>query len=66
MLEGLDVVVEDDTPSDVYRGLEARGHRMAEPSKGFSFGRGQIIWRLDEGVYVAGSESRTDGCVAAY
>jgi gamma-glutamyltranspeptidase/glutathione hydrolase len=66
VLEGLDAVVELETPHDVYRGLVARGHRLLEPSETYAFGRGQIIWRLDDGVYVAGSEPRADGCVAAY
>ena len=30
------------------------------------FGRGQIIVRLENGVYIAGCESRTDSNIACY
>ena len=40
----------------------ARGHQVqVVPDHGL-FGRGQAIWRLPSGAYVAGSESRCDGC----
>ena len=31
-----------------------------------SFGRGEIIWRNDEGVLVGATEPRADGVVAAW
>jgi gamma-glutamyltranspeptidase/glutathione hydrolase len=31
-----------------------------------AFGRGQIIWRNDDGVLAGGSEPRTDGQIAAW
>jgi gamma-glutamyltranspeptidase / glutathione hydrolase len=50
----------------VIEGLIARGHRIeVEPDLG-GFGRGQAIWRLDSGAYMAGSESRCDGCAAGW
>lgn len=66
VLHGLDAVVEPEIPYDMHRQLMARGHRLLEPAESYAFGRGQIIWRLDDGVYAAGTEPRTDGVVAAF
>jgi gamma-glutamyltranspeptidase/glutathione hydrolase len=46
--------------------LRQRGHEVqVDDDIGF-VGRGQIIWRLPTGVYIAGSEPRTDGCALGY
>ncbi|MBR2675899.1 MAG: gamma-glutamyltransferase family protein [Solobacterium sp.] len=46
--------------------LARRGHDIRFALNGFSFGRGQIIQRLDNGVLVGGTESRTDSNIACY
>jgi gamma-glutamyltranspeptidase/glutathione hydrolase len=46
-------------------GLRARGHDVTVGTDQ-AFGRGQIIWKLPGGGYVAGSDKRADGCAAAY
>ena len=46
-------------------GLVARGHEVTVGSDQ-AFGRGQIIWKMPGGGYVAGSDKRADGCAAAY
>ena len=46
--------------------LQARGHDVSLALNGTSFGRGQIIVRLDNGVLVAGCESRTDSNIACF
>ena len=68
VLEGLKAVIETEVPHNVHRGLAGKGHHLLEPHQvdEFPFGRGQIIWRLEDGVYAAGSEPRADGCVAAF
>jgi gamma-glutamyltranspeptidase/glutathione hydrolase len=65
---GLNVAIEAHTPRAVVEGLAARGHEVTvmEPTFNHGFGRGQIIRRLDNGAYVAGSEPRSDGCAAGW
>lgn len=64
--EGLEVELELGTPEHVLRGLSARGHTVKIPAERSNFGRGQIIWRLDDGVFVAGSDMRADGAAAGW
>jgi gamma-glutamyltranspeptidase / glutathione hydrolase len=48
-------------------GLRGRGHEVTVTGDGESrYGFGQVIWRLPEGGYAAGSEPRADGLAAGY
>lgn len=58
--------LELETPRHIVEGLAACGHRVQVEAEVGGFGRGQIIWRLPSGDYVAGTESRCDGCVAGW
>ena len=60
------VHLEHETARHVVEGLAARGHRTVVDTERGDFGRGQIIWRLDSGDYVAGTESRCDGCAVGW
>ena len=62
---GRSVTIEPDADPAIIAGLEARGHEVVVASDQ-AFGRGQIIWKLPGGGYVAGSDKRADGCAAAY
>ena len=55
------VVVEAAADPSVVAGLRSRGHEVAVAEHPATFGRGQAIWRLPQGGYVAGSEPRADG-----
>ncbi len=46
--------------------LRAMGHEVEVLDDRISMGRGQIIWRGEDGVYAAGTEPRCDGAVAAW
>ena len=54
------LMVEKEWSAALLDGLRARGHVLAEATS-LDVGAGQVIWRLDAGKYVAGSESRRDG-----
>lgn len=61
---GREIEIESDANPQIIEELRAMGHdvRVVEPSG--RFGRGQIIWRLSSGAYVAGSDKRAAGCAA--
>jgi gamma-glutamyltranspeptidase/glutathione hydrolase len=60
------VSIESSMPEHLYRGLADLGHDVAWSNNRIGFGRGEIIWRNDDGVLCGGTEPRTDGCVAAW
>ena len=54
--------VEDALAARVATGLEALGHRIAPADAvNFAFGGAQLIWRMGEDGYCAGSDHRKDG-----
>jgi len=60
------VRLEQQTDPRLVEGLRDRGHDIAlEPATAL-FGRGQIIWRLPDGGYVAGSDKRADGAAVGF
>ncbi|QOR34347.1 gamma-glutamyltransferase family protein [Clostridium sp. 'deep sea'] len=65
--KGMEVSMEMGFPQHIINALIRKGHKIkVQPNTG-GFGRGQIIWRDPEsGVLVGGTESRTDGTVAAW
>ncbi len=64
------LALEQEVPPEVVNGLMARGHDVEIEQNGpvvnTGFGRGQIIRRLENGTYVAGSEPRADGSAVGY
>ena len=59
--DGLTVAVEPGFKAEVYDTLESMGHDVRRTRRrSASFGRGQAIYKLDDG-YVAGSDLRADG-----
>ena len=60
------VTVESRFPPELARALQRMGHRLRVDLDTGSFGRGQMILRLPNGVLVGGTESRTDSNIALY
>lgn len=66
-MEGNKVLVENTFPAHIAQALARKGHDIQFALDGGGFGRGQIIWRDPEtGVLSGGTESRTDGAIAAW
>ena len=60
------VTVETRFDPELARQLRRRGHQIRLDLSTPSFGRGQMIVRLDNGVLVGGTESRTDSNIACF
>lgn len=60
------VTVEARFSPEMAMALQRRGHDVRADLSTPSFGRGQMIVRLDNGVLVGGTESRTDSNIACY
>lgn len=57
-----EIEIESEAVPEIIDGLRALGHDVRVAESSGRFGRGQIIWRLESGVYLAGSDKRADGC----
>jgi len=65
--KGKTVQVEPEFPNYLVQALIRKGHDVQVMPDTGGFGRGQIIWRNPEtGVLQGGTESRTDGAIAAW
>ncbi len=60
------IIIEKDFTSSLAHELERREHKISVSLDSSMFGRGQIILKNDTGVYVAGTEKRTDGHIAVW
>lgn len=60
------VTVESRFDMEIARQLAQKGHNIRPDLSLSSFGRGQMIVRLDNGVLVGGTESRTDSNIACW
>ncbi len=66
--EGLEVACETTWPSSTLEALSSMGHdlKLEAPDAAFGFGGAQLIHRLPNGGYAAGSEPRKDGLAAGF
>lgn len=60
------VAVEAGLSESVREALQARGHEVDVADGAGPFGRGQIIWRSEDGVLAGGTEPRADGHIAVW
>lgn len=60
------IQLEREVPAHIGRELAEMGHEVEIVNTNIAMGRGQIIWRTENGMLVGGTEPRADGCVAAW
>ena len=63
---GKDVQLEPHVPTWIAEKLAQMGHQVIPMVDQTDFGRGEIIWRSEDGSLAGATEPRTDGCVAAW
>ena len=68
MIENLNVACEPTMPKALLEGLADLGHRIQieTPVNAFGFGGAQLVQKLPEGGYAAGSDPRKDGQAAGF
>jgi gamma-glutamyltranspeptidase/glutathione hydrolase len=66
--EGRGLACETSTPQATLAALAEKGHQLdlEEPDAAFGFGGAQLIHRLPDGGYAAGSDPRKDGCAMGF
>ena len=63
---GKKIELEKEVPPHIAAELAAMGHEVAIAETNLDMGRGEIIWRCENGLLVGGTEPRCDGTVAAW
>jgi len=65
---GKSIVLESSVEPALAERLAKRGHKitMLDSSTAMGMGRGQIIWKMPNGAYCAGTEPRSDGAIACF
>jgi len=63
---GKHIQLERSVPAHVAQKLAEMGHEVEILNDSISMGRGQIIWRTENGLLAGGAEPRCDGAAAAW
>ena len=60
------IQLEREVPAHLAQKLSDMGHQVEIVNSNLGMGRGEIIWRLEDGTLVGGTEPRADGTIAAW
>lgn len=63
---GKHIQLEREVPAHIAQDLARRGHEVEIVNSNLHMGRGQIIWKTENGLYIGGTEPRCDGTAAAW
>jgi len=63
---GKHIQLEKEVPAHIAAELADMGHEVEIVDSNINMGRGQIIWRTENGLLIGGTEPRADGTVAAW
>ena len=63
---GKKLQIEREAGEAIAEQLRAMGHEVEIADDRTAMGRGEIIWKCENGVYAAGTEPRCDGTVASW
>ncbi len=63
---GKHIQLEREVAPHIAQELARRGHEVEIVNSNLDMGRGQIIWKTDNGLYIGGTEPRCDGTAAAW
>ena len=63
---GKHIQLEREVPAHIGLKLAQMGHEVEILNTNITMGRGQIIWKTDNGLLVGGTEPRCDGAVSAW
>ena len=63
---GKHIQLEREAGPEIAGALSAMGHEVEVIGDRIDMGRGQIIWRTENGLLIGGTEPRCDGTVAAW
>ena len=62
----MNIEIEQGFPMDMAGRLKARGHHVTVATDSMDFGRGQLIFRDENGILIGATEPRAGGAVAAW
>ena len=65
-IQGKEIWLESSVAPEIVSDLRRRGHEVRVLDDDTTFGRGEIIWRDENGVLAGATEPRADGTVAAW
>ena len=63
---GKHIQLEREADPRIAEKLAEMGHQVEIAESNINMGRGQIIWRTENGLLIGGTEPRCDGTVAAW